>query len=161
MAYVPVYLTAGDDCGGSCHTTSQKGTVNKVWCEVNTHFGQAVRVTVKSDGEEEKIDEGRCVERISHWAKKENKKKVEYWQEKHLVAIRHNKIAKESEGADIYISAWNDNKVMNYWVNNTKIDEDSIAILNLIMEKKWRPLLAFIESKIGSRLIDLVVSEEV
>ena len=176
MSYVPVYLTAGDDCSNAeAHTSSRSGSVKEVWARVNTHFGEALSVNVFSNGGINRVSESHCTERIGHWNSKGNKNKVKYWQAKLVDAIEHNTNASANESVKVGAEFRFGNSKMHFNLNGidvTQSDLDTIRfgvtqsdldILAMMRSEDWEGVLQLIQSRLPNNtdLLSHVVSKKV
>jgi hypothetical protein len=164
MSYVPVYLTAGDDCSGvEAHTSSRRGRVNEVWASVNTHFGEAVKIRVFSEGSINRVSESHCTERIGYWNSKGNKNKVKYWQAKLVDAIEHNTNASANESVKVGAEFRFGNSKMHFNLNGINVTQSDLDILAMMRSEDWEGVLQLIQSRLPNNtdLLSHVVSKKV
>jgi|TARA_Y100000034_G_C6641077_1_gene280220 hypothetical protein len=164
MSYVPVYLTAGDDCSNAeAHTSSRSGRVQEVWARVNTHFGEALSVNVFSNGGINRVSESHCTERIGHWNSKGNKNKVKYWQAKLVDAIEHNTNASANESVKVGAEFRFGNSKMHFNLNGINVTQSDLDILAMMRSEDWEGVLQLIQSRLPNNtdLLSHVVSKKV
>jgi len=164
MSYVPVYLTAGDDCSNTqAHTSSRSGSVKEVWARVNTHFGEALSVNVFSNGGINRVSESHCTERIGHWNSKGNKNKVKYWQAKLVDAIEHNTNASANESVKVGAEFRFGNSKMHFNLNGINVTQSDLDILAMMRSEDWEGVLQLIQSRLPNNtdLLSHVVSKKV
>ena len=164
MSYVPVYLTAGDDCSNAqAHTSSRSGRVKEVWARVNTHFGEALAVNVFSNGGINRVSESHCTERIGHWNSKGNKNKVSYWQAKLVDAIEHNTNASANEAVKVGAEFRFGNSKMHFNLNGIDVTQSDLDILAMMRSEDWEGVLQLIQSRLPNNtdLLSHVVSKKV
>ena len=164
MSYVPVYLTAGDDCSNAqAHTSSRSGSVKEVWARVNTHFGEALSVNVFSNGGINRVSESHCTERIGHWNSKGNKNKVKYWQAKLVDAIEHNTNASANESVKVGAEFRFGNSKMHFNLNGINVTQSDLDILAMMRSEDWEGVLQLIQSRLPNNtdLLSHVVSKKV
>ena len=157
MSYVPVYLTAGDDCSGvEAHTSSRRGRVNEVWASVNTHFGEAVKIRVFSEGSINRVSESHCTERIGYWNSKGNKNKVKYWQAKLVEALEHNNeaSAKESVQVSADFRFGSMGSKMSVRVNGYSLTQSDMEVLAMLRCEDWEGILRWFESRLPSNIME-------
>lgn len=164
MSYVPVYLTAGDDCSNAeAHTSSRSGRVQEVWARVNTHFGEALSVNVFSNGGINRVSESHCTERIGYWNSKGNKNKVKYWQAKLVDAIEHNTNASANESVKVGAEFRFGNSKMHFNLNGINVTQSDLDILAMMRSEDWEGVLQLIQSRLPNNtdLLSHVVSKKV
>jgi len=87
MAYQPLYATCTDNQVGDGHTSSLRGRVTRVWTDVNTFNGIAIKTgSGYIDGEEQvskpdlrRVPKGAEREKVKQAYKDEVRRKTGYW----------------------------------------------------------------------------------
>lgn len=98
MSYVPVYATVNDNVSNTFgHTTSRRGKVTNIQADVHTHFGDAIKISVSSDGNLPRQSETCAEMKISHFKDKGDMKKVAFWEHKLREYKTFNEIQEKNE----------------------------------------------------------------
>jgi len=127
MTYQPVY---GIVCDENCTrtTSSRWGKVNIVNFNGLTHFGQAIEVTMRSDGKLPRKDVEEAERKIVKWAEQGKLKRVEDWAVKLRERKAYNNEQEKTEQADIEITIKNNEK-LHYTINGVKITPKLLSLI--------------------------------
>jgi hypothetical protein len=165
MSRQDIYATIKDDRRGECgHSSSRRGKVENIIVNVENNWNnKRIRLDIDTSGKLKKNDLEYAQERIGHFTKLKNEKKIVFWARRYAEWAIENKSLEESEFVSANINFPLDDKLFKLCVNGKRFTDKDNTILDLLHDKKWKELISFI-SKNYNNSIDInneILSNEI
>lgn len=143
MSRQDIYATIWDDALGDCgHSSSRRGKVENISINVSNDWTQhKIELEIKTSGKFIKNDIELCNERIKHFTKLGNKKKIEFWGKRLADWSIENADLENSEFVRANLDFPFHVEPLRLCINNTFFSEKEFKLLELINGKKWKDVL--------------------
>jgi len=165
MSRQDIYAKIWDDKLDSCiHSSSRRGKVEHINVDVfNDWNKEKVELDVYTSSKFKKNNLDYCHERIKHFTKLKNEKKIEFWAQRLAKWSIENADLENSEYVKCELKFPFDTDPLSLNINNVRLSKKEMTVIRLMQNKKWEELITYVSKNFNNNINinDAILAEEI